>query len=453
MKSKLAILIAILLSSTLITIAQSFDTDRIPIGNPEKKYDFCSVKLDKILNTTTLKNTSEDELIKSLGNHRIVMVGETHTNQSHHDVQLAVIKGLVESGKKVCLALEMYNPAQNEALAAWSSGATDDSTFIEQTDFLITWSHNYRYYEAIFNYVREKNIPMYGVNTPRKYASKIGRGGLEALTEEDLKVLPAIDTSTVEHKFFFKVAMQGMDATMPIQFRNIYPAQCLWDAAMGEGAIKAAKENPDAVVVVLAGSGHVVYNLGIGRIIKDRSDFSFASVITVDVADTVEESVMMKIRKSIKKEKKEGEGMGMPKMPKPDMKEGAKEKPSRMAHMPMMGMDSTPYKIVVRSLADYLWGKKEMEHEKYPSFGFSIKDNDGKGYLIKRVMPETIAYENGLKKGDTILSIDGKEFENSTQLRKHLQFKNWDEEIIFGIVREDEELEIKFIIKPVEEEE
>ena len=448
MKSKLTILLLILFASTFITIAQSFDTDRIPIGDPEKKYDFCSVKLDKIINTTTLKNISEDELLKFLGEYRIVMVGETHTNQAHHDVQLAVIKGLVESGKKVILALEMYNPAQDEVLAAWSSGSTDASTFIEQTDFLTTWSHNYRYYEAIFNYVREKNIKMYGVNTPRKYASKIGRGGLGALTEDDLKVLPAIDTSTVEHKFFFKVAMEGMDATMPGQFRNIYPAQCLWDAAMGEGAIKAAKENPDAVIVVLAGSGHVVYNLGIGRTIKDRSDLSFVSLVTVDVDDEAEESGMMKIRKDIKKEKKEGEGMGMPKMPKSEKKEGAKERPSHMAHMPM---DTSPNKVVIRSLADFIWGKKEMEHDKYPAFGFSVNANDGKGYPIKRVMPETIAQENGLKRGDVILSIDGKEFKNSTQLKMHLQYKNWDEEMVFVVVREDEELEIKFIIKPVEE--
>jgi len=447
MKTKVLMLFIVFLSTSIITFAQAFDTDRIPIGDPAKKYDFCSVKLDKILNTTTLKNIPEDELIKSLGEYRIVMVGETHTNQAHHDVQLSVIKGLVESGKKVCLALEMFNPAQDEVLAAWSSGTTDKSTFIEQTDFLITWSHNYRYYEAIFNYVREKHIPMYGVNTPRKYASKIGRGGLAALTEEDLKVLPEIDTSTVEHKFFFKVAMEGMDATMPNQFRNIYPAQCLWDAAMGEGAIKVAKDNPDAVVVVLAGSGHVVYNLGIGRIIKNRSDLPFASVVTVDVPDSEEESGMMKIRKSVKKENDEKakahKGMG-----KATMKEGADKRPSHMAHMPM---DTTPNKVVIRSLADFIWGKKETEHDKYPALGFSINENDGKGYPIKRVMPETIAQENGLKKGDIILSIDGKKFENSIQLKKYLQYVNWDDEITFDIIRDSEEMEVKFVIEPIEE--
>ncbi|MCF6270518.1 MAG: ChaN family lipoprotein [Melioribacteraceae bacterium] len=437
MKNKLILLLLIFLLSSLINVAQSFDIDRIPIGDTEKKYDFCKVNLDEIVNTTTLKSITEDELLKSLSEYRIVIVGETHTNQLHHDVQLAVIEGLVESGKKVILALEMFNSAQDSVLAAWSNGETDENTFIEQTGYLKTWSHNYRYYDAIFNYAREKNIPLFGVNTPRKYASKIGRGGLGALEEEDLKVLPAIDTSNIEHKFFFKVAMQGMDATMPKQFRNIYPAQCLWDAAMGEGAIKIANENPDAVVVVLAGSGHVFYNIGIGRIIKDRSDLSFASLVTVDVPELDDEHEMNDDESEVSE------------ISDSEMKEKTKKRPARMAHMPM---DLTPNKVVIRSLANFIWGKKEMEHDMYPSFGFGVRKNDGKGYPVKIVMPETIAYENGIESGDIILSIDGNDFENSIQLRKYLQYKNWDEEISFNLIREDEEIEVTFIIKPVEPE-
>ena len=246
------------------------------------------------------------------------------------------------------------------------------------------------------------------------------------------------------HRFFVKVAMEGMDATMPTQFRNMYPAQCLWDAAMGEGAIKIAKENPDAVVVVLAGSGHVVYNLGIGRIINDRSDLSFVSVITVDVPEKSEENTMIKIRKEMKKEKMKTDSLKNEKM---------KQSSAHSNPHSMMGMDNTPNKIVVRSLGDFLWGKMEMEQEKYPSFGFSINEFDGKGFPIKRVMPKTIAFENGLQKGDIIISIDGKTFKNTFELKEHLQFKNWDEEMSFELLREDEKKEITFVIKPIDTEE
>jgi len=91
-----------------------------------------------------------------------------------------------------------------------------------------------------------------------------------------------------------------------------------------------------------------------------------------------------------------------------------------------------------------------MRQELYPAFGFSIKDelNNG-GYLVERVLPQTIAFENGLKKNDIILTIDRKTFNNSTELKKHLQFKNWDEEISFSLMRGEEKVNLSFVIKPV----
>lgn len=423
--------VSTILSFIILTngFSQSFDSDRLPIGDSNKKYNFCTVKLDKIFNTNTNKESAFDEMINDLKQKRIVMIGESHTNQLHHDVQFEVIKGLVESGKPVVLALEMFNPGQNDALALWSSGKTDPDTFLEQTDFLTTWSHNYRYYKPIFDYCREKQIPIYGTNVERKYASKINLGGLSSLTDEDLQILPYIDTANVEHKFLINVMMDGMDASMPKQFVNMYAAQCLWDAAMGEGAIEAAKKHPEATIVILAGSGHVVYNLGIGRIIKDKSDLPFASVVTVDIPNKTNHSGMDKVSKDPEKDKKT-----------------TTISPHSMG---MMSMDGTPSRTVIRSYADYLFGKSEVKQEKYPSFGFSLKDTESSEYLIDKIFPQTIAYENGLRKGDLIQFVDGKSFDNLFELKKYLHFKNWDEEITFKIQRDSESKEITFIIKPV----
>jgi uncharacterized iron-regulated protein len=451
----LLIVLFLLLSNSF---AQDFDSEKLPIGDENRKYDFCTVKLDKIFDTKASKEVSLDQMIAELKDYQIVMVGESHTNQLYHDVELKVIKGLIEAGKPVVLALEMYNPKQDEALAKWSSGNTDPNTFMEQTDFLVTWGHNYRYYKAIFDYAREKHIPIYGANIDKQYTSKIGRSGVSSLTEEEIKNIPEIDTANIEHKFLIKVLMQGMDATMPDQFNNMYPAQSLWDAAMGEGAIRAVKKHPEATVVLLAGSGHVIYNIGIGRVIQDRSSFSFASVVPVDISQKVKDEGMMQIRKEMKKEKdttavKNKQEMTDKKI-ESTSKENIAEKEKTSNPHSMMMMDETPYKIVVKSYADFIFGVKEMEQELYPAFGFSIKDSvKNGGYLVERVLPQTIAFENGLKKNDVILTIDGKTFENSTALKKHLQFKNWDEQIAFSLLRGEEKVDLSFVIKPVKKEE
>jgi uncharacterized iron-regulated protein len=435
-----------LIFSFSTTTAQDFDSDRLPIGDAHKKYNFCTVRLDRIFNTNTNSESSFAQLIHELGLKRIVMIGESHTNQHHHDVQLEVIKGLTEAGKPVVLVLEMFNPRQNAALAAWSSGLTDPDTFMQQTDYLTTWSHNYRYYKAIFDYAREKHLSMYGVNIERKYPSKIGRGGLGRLSKDELLALPEIDTSDIEHQFLIKVMMQGMNARIPNQFRHLYQAQSLWDAAMGEGTIKAAKKHPEAVVVLLAGSGHVVYNLGIGRIINDRSHLSLASVVSVDIPEAVKESGMLKVKKELSR---------VPEAAKPAIKMGQTDKSVQKetamnADLKGMMMDNTPYRIVVGSYGDYLFGTKEIKREKYPSFGLSLKAVDGKGYQVRRVLPDTISHENGFRKGDIILSIDRKSFENLFEIKRYLQLRNWEDQISFDIQRGGEGKNITFKIKPID---
>jgi len=124
-----------------------------------------------------------------------------------------------------------------------------------------------------------------------------------------------------------------------------------------------------------------------------------------------------------------------------------------MPPLPMMSssMDPAPYKIVIRSLADFLWGVAEQKEEKYPSFGFSLDEKYDAGFKIKRVFPESIAEKQGLQKDDIIVAIDGIEFTDDIQIKKHLGAKNWNEIISFKIVRNNEEMEIKFNITSLTE--
>lgn len=418
-----------------------FNTERLPIGNPKTKHDFCAVKLDRIFDTNENEQISFEQLINRLSKFQIIMLGESHTSDHHHEVQLKIIRGLVESGSSVCFALEMFNESQNEVLDQYISGDITEKEFLDQSEYFNTWGHNYRYYKPIFDYAREKKIRMYGVNIEHDYTSKIGRGGITSLSQDEKEDIPEIDTTDVEHRFYMKVAMEGMDAIFPSQFGKIYTAQCLWDAAMGEGAIKAARENPESIVLILVGSGHVVYNLGIGNIIKKRSDLAFSSVLAVDVPDTVEESVMMKVKKSLQKD---------------DRKKKKKETLKKEKKMPQMAMmhggymDTTPYKIVIRSLADFLWGVPEEQYEKYPSFGFSVDERSEQGFKVKRVIPETIAEEQGIQKDDIILSIDSITFPDMAQLKKYLSVKNWNDNIVVKILRNDKTIKIKFKIEKME---
>ena len=114
----------------------------------------------------------------------------------------------------------------------------------------------------------------------------------------------------------------------------------------------------------------------------------------------------------------------------------AEKKPSMMMHSMAMP-DTTPSKIVVRSLADFLWGVDDHDGQsKYPSFGLTLDEKGETGYLVKRVIPESLADEKGLQKDDILLTVDGLNFATKNELRKYLGTKNWDDTIRFELVRE-----------------
>lgn len=428
---RFAFIILAILSLNLLAEEDEFNVNRLPIGNSKTKYDFVAVKLNQIFDATEKQHILPALFFEKLKTKRVVMVGESHTNNEHHQVEFQVIKGLVEAGQKVCLALEMFMPHQNQDLQAFIEGKYPATDFMDSTGWYDSWGYNYRMYQPIFEYAREKKIKLYGVNIKRDYVSKVGRMGLKGLSADELKSIPEIDTTDIEHRFLVKVYFTGSDALTPELFNSRYQAQCLWDAAMADGIIQAANENPQTTVVLLAGSGHVAYNLGIGKIIQKRSGLPFASVIAVDVPQKKQDTLMETMHKHRKAEKDEKEKM-----------------PPAMQKMMAPPGYSSPYYIVIRSLADFLWGVPDTEEKPaYPTLGVRLEEKSKKGFLINMIFPESIAEKNNLQKGDILTTIDGKDFKTLVELKKHLDTQNWDDPIQLNLLRENEKLELKFDLK------
>jgi uncharacterized iron-regulated protein len=430
-------LLAVLMLSLVfvqLSVAEEdeFNLERLPLGNPATKYSFGAVKLHQIYDSGANRHLAPTEFFNKIRDQRIVMVGESHTNGEHHRVQFEVIKGLVAAGKPVCLALEMFTAAQNQALQAFIEGKYPREDFMDSTGWFETWGYDFRMYQPIFEFAREHKIKIYGVNLDRDYVSKIGRSGLNGLSATERQQLPAIDTTHAEHRFLIKAYFSGSDATAPEFFANKYLAQCAWDAVMAEGAVKAARENPAAVVVLLAGSGHVAYNLGIGKVILQQSKFPFVSVLAVEVPAKKEEN-LIEIMHQHRKKEKPGE---------------AKKMPPAMMKMMQAATDSTPHQIVIRSLADFVWGVPDTDGQPaFPSLGIRIGEKNETGIAIDNVFPKSIAEKNGIQAGDTLLAVDGNAFTSTTEFKKYLQTRNWNDSIQISLARGEQKIELSFMLK------
>jgi uncharacterized iron-regulated protein len=226
-----------------------------------------------------LQNNKEmllSEVISELKKNRIILVGEHHTNQNHHSAQLNVIQSLNEAGVQVAIGLEMFRNDSQQALDHWVDGNIGEAEF--QEIYYDNWTYPWAAYRMIFEYAREKKIPMIGLNVPRDITRQVSQKGFSSLSEEQKGKLANVSCRVdKEYMDYIKKAFGG-HGHGKLNFTYFCEAQLVWDSAMAINTLEYLKKYPDAVVVLLAGTGHVRKG-AVPRQIRLRSETPHAVIL------------------------------------------------------------------------------------------------------------------------------------------------------------------------------
>jgi uncharacterized iron-regulated protein len=226
-----------------------------------------------------LQNNKEmlmSEVIPELKKNRIILVGEHHTNQNHHFAQLNVIQSLNEAGVQVAIGLEMFRNDSQQALDHWVDGNIGEAEF--QAIYYDNWTYPWSAYQMIFEYAKKEKIPMIGLNVPRDITRQVSRKGFNSLSEEQKGKLANVSCRVdKEYMDYIKKAFGG-HGHGKLNFTYFCEAQLVWDSAMAINTLEYLKKYPDAVVVLLAGTGHVRKG-AVPRQIRLRSDTPHAVIL------------------------------------------------------------------------------------------------------------------------------------------------------------------------------
>lgn len=375
-------------------VAQAEDHWRLPIGDPARKDRQVPIVLDGVTDTLSGTVLTPADLAARLDDVRVVFIGESHTDIAFHRVQLQVLQELQKRGRPILIGLEMYPYTEQAGLDLWNQGQVREDDFITKSQWYKNWGYHWGYYRDIFLFARQHGIRMFGVNTPREVVSAVRKKGFQNLTpEESARIPPKVDTSSEEHKRLFRAFFAGeggMHSAMEgPMFDGMFAAQCTWDASMGYNSVQALKQHgaPNAIMVVLIGSGHVAYGLGIQRQAALWFDGRMASIIPVAVADAA----------------------------------------------------GKPMSDVQASYADFLWGLPQEAPSLYPSLGFSTRDGASGGPLTVIDVPKTsVAGAAGFAVGDVLLTMDGTPIGSRETLNRLVAGKQWADAAVFTVKRGEE---------------
>ncbi len=382
---------------TLCATAQNKQkTYHLPIGDPDRRSREARVVLDAVTDTATGDLLSANDLAARLRGTRLLLIGESHTTMDFHRVQLRVIRALHDAGRNVMIGLEMFPYTEQKPLDQWRDGMLTESGFVNLARWYEFWGYHWNYYRDIFLYARDNRIPMYGVNTPRAVVTAVRQKGIDQLSDADRQhVPPHIDVDNPDHLTHFKSFFDesdGLHGRMPDSaMKSMQAAQATWDASMAYNSVKVLKAAPaDSILIVLVGSGHVSYGVGIEHQAKQWFDGRITSLIPVSILDS----------------------------------------------------DEKPIAAVTASYANFIWGIPYERDTLYPSLGFSSAEAPGPRTIIS-VDKDSIAGRAGFQVKDQILTLDGVPVPDRETWNRLMSEKNWGDTVVVKVKRGAAEVTLK----------
>ncbi len=197
-------------------------------------------------------------IMEQLGDKRVVYVGENHTRNEDHLLQLRVIRALFAQNPKLAIGMEMFSREAQPVLDRYVAGELSEKEFLKQSGYFSKWSYDYRLYREIINFARSHHLPIVALNQQKEIVSKVFKEGASALTAEELAKIPVDRDLTIpgyRERITEVFAMHGQHGA-PEQLNGFFQAQALWDETMAESVTNFLTAHPESRMVVLAGQGH-----------------------------------------------------------------------------------------------------------------------------------------------------------------------------------------------------
>jgi len=329
----------------------------------------------RVLDMSSLSDM--DGLIEKLADRRVVFVGETHTRYDHHLNQLAIIKGLYARDPRLAIGLEFFQRPFQKYLDGYVAGEIDEREMLNKSEYFERWRYDYRLYRPILRFAREKGIPLIALNVPRELTGKVAKVGFAGLDETERAMVPQeIDREDPGYRERIEAVFAHHPHAEKKDFEHFLEAQLLWDEGMAERAADYLQRNPKQRMVVLAGSGHLVYGQGIPKRLLRRVPASSAIVI----------------------------------------------------NSPDYGIEP--------GLADFLLFPEPIDLPRSGLLGIML-DLEGEGVGVKGFSDDSPAEKAGLEKGDRVVRIAGQPVESYTDIRLSLMDHSAGDEVQVEVVREN----------------
>ena len=244
----------------------------------------------------------------------VVLLGESHTSPEHHFWQMHTVAALRARTDNMVIGFESFPRRVQPVLDDWSAGKLSADEFLKAVEWRTVWGYDAALYMPLFQFARLNRIPMIALNVERTLVSRVGREGWAAVPADAREGLsdpaPASPGYLRELAAVQLMKMQvmtrpgasapaagapaaGTPAAHPTEpseeaiaevlkdagFKRFVEAQQTWDRGFAESLAGARRKYPNATIVGVLGSGHVMHGYGAAHQLKDLGIQNVISLI------------------------------------------------------------------------------------------------------------------------------------------------------------------------------
>ncbi len=389
------IIVATLFLFWILSVAQKGSAEDFAVPNQGSPYiDLKQVETGQIVHVPTGVRVTKEQMIETLAGARVVYIGETHDNLEAHRVQLEVIRALAEMGP-VAVGMEMFRVSAQEELDRWRNGGLSDLEFKKL--FAKNWGPGYRLYQPIFDYLKEKSIPLLGLKSSRAMEDALrGKGNAS-------RPLPELDSTDTYHNAY-SMSIFGGHGDHAQALSKPYQMLLLWEETMAE-TVAAFVRNPEhkhRKLVVLAGGFHVQYGFGVPKRAFRRAPHAYSIVLPT------------------------------------------------VTHMPAELKDremKVEHVSIPLYMADFAW---KLDYRVLPEnkikLGVQLKE-EAAGVSVTWVSDLSNARRAGIQVGDVLTAMNGQAIGGVHDLVERLQTFRLGDKTVFSLTREGKDMEVEVHLK------
>lgn len=321
------------------------------------------------LNPKTNAYVPTNKIIKNAARHRVVLLGETHTNFDHHLWQLQTIAQIHGHNPNMILGFEAFSTDVQDVLDNWVAGNLSKKDFLTQSKWNEFWRFDSNLYMPIFNFARINNVPMVALNINRSLIKKVSSGGWESVKKADRHGITNPATPSAGYMKILKDVYEQHDKEKDKHgkeiknqnsddFDRFVDVQLTWDRAFAQNIASSLNENSGSVMVNIIGRGHIDYGFGVQ---SQLSSLGVSDVIALSPWDSFEDCAQLNIENNA---------------------------------------------IAIADAVFAIAKSLHIEKTNKPKLGVFIEQGEG-GVLVKDIVKESVGESAGIKTGDLIIKAAG----------------------------------------------